>query len=350
MDVRFDELFEQPENEVFRIVFFPDRIYHARYLSATRSSRYRYACQRGALRRGADRDEGPGLLRRRAAVQHAAPRVLRAAAARARARARPHARTSAARVVQAVDLRGRGRRRVEHRPALRRDRRRVLRRAVGDARAAGRQRPRLPRAAVDGARRADHPRARARAAAHRHQGAARDRVRRPRGRHAVPDAKADERPAVGQQLRSDDPGAQHAGAELLAEHGRRQELPARLPARLLPRGRARDRPRPLPQRDAQRRRPRPLGRQRHRDALGAPARVRLGPRVLPRGHDPAAHDRGHAPPHRLGGAVLHRRGRGDRLHGRRRRPRQRPVPARHAAVLRPGSDARAASCRSRAAA
>jgi mannose-6-phosphate isomerase-like protein (cupin superfamily) len=42
MDVRFDELFEQPENEVFRIVFFPDRIYHARYLSATRSSRYRY--------------------------------------------------------------------------------------------------------------------------------------------------------------------------------------------------------------------------------------------------------------------------------------------------------------------
>jgi len=43
MDVRFDELFEQPENEAFRIVFFPDRIYHARYLSATRSSRYRYA-------------------------------------------------------------------------------------------------------------------------------------------------------------------------------------------------------------------------------------------------------------------------------------------------------------------
>jgi mannose-6-phosphate isomerase-like protein (cupin superfamily) len=43
MDVRFDDLFEQPENEVFRIVFFPDRIYHARYLSATRSSRYRYA-------------------------------------------------------------------------------------------------------------------------------------------------------------------------------------------------------------------------------------------------------------------------------------------------------------------
>jgi mannose-6-phosphate isomerase-like protein (cupin superfamily) len=43
MDVRFDQLFEEPENEIFRIVFFPDRIYHARYLSATRSSRYRYA-------------------------------------------------------------------------------------------------------------------------------------------------------------------------------------------------------------------------------------------------------------------------------------------------------------------
>jgi mannose-6-phosphate isomerase-like protein (cupin superfamily) len=43
MDVRFEELFERPENEIFRIVFFPDRIYHARYLSATRSSRYRYA-------------------------------------------------------------------------------------------------------------------------------------------------------------------------------------------------------------------------------------------------------------------------------------------------------------------
>src|ERR1044072_6804856 len=47
MDVRFDELFEQPENEIFRIVFFPDRIYHARYLSATRSSRYRYAVSEG---------------------------------------------------------------------------------------------------------------------------------------------------------------------------------------------------------------------------------------------------------------------------------------------------------------
>jgi mannose-6-phosphate isomerase-like protein (cupin superfamily) len=42
VDTRFDEIFTHPENEIFRVVFFPDRIYHARYLSATRSSRYRY--------------------------------------------------------------------------------------------------------------------------------------------------------------------------------------------------------------------------------------------------------------------------------------------------------------------
>ncbi|MEU7136262.1 cupin domain-containing protein [Streptomyces sp. NPDC046261] len=42
MDTRFDEIFTHPENEIFRVVFYPDRIYHARYLSATRSSRYRY--------------------------------------------------------------------------------------------------------------------------------------------------------------------------------------------------------------------------------------------------------------------------------------------------------------------
>ena len=42
MDTRFDEVYTHPENEIFRVVFFPDRIYHARYLEATRSSRYRY--------------------------------------------------------------------------------------------------------------------------------------------------------------------------------------------------------------------------------------------------------------------------------------------------------------------
>lgn len=42
MDVNFEQVFTHPENEIFRVVFFPDRIYHARYLSATRSSRYRY--------------------------------------------------------------------------------------------------------------------------------------------------------------------------------------------------------------------------------------------------------------------------------------------------------------------
>lgn len=42
MDVRFEQVFTHPENQIFRVVFFPDRIYHARYLNATRSSRYRY--------------------------------------------------------------------------------------------------------------------------------------------------------------------------------------------------------------------------------------------------------------------------------------------------------------------
>src|SRR3954454_20865424 len=31
-----------PWNKVFKIVFFPDRIYHAQYLNATRSPRYQY--------------------------------------------------------------------------------------------------------------------------------------------------------------------------------------------------------------------------------------------------------------------------------------------------------------------
>jgi mannose-6-phosphate isomerase-like protein (cupin superfamily) len=42
MDPKFEEIQTHPENEIFRVVFFPDRIYHARYLSATRSPRYRY--------------------------------------------------------------------------------------------------------------------------------------------------------------------------------------------------------------------------------------------------------------------------------------------------------------------
>lgn len=42
MDARFDEIYTDPENQIFRVVFFPDRIYHSRYLNATRSHRYRY--------------------------------------------------------------------------------------------------------------------------------------------------------------------------------------------------------------------------------------------------------------------------------------------------------------------
>src|SRR6185436_16435109 len=45
MDPRFDTIFTSPENDIFKVVFFPDRIYHARYLNATRSRRYRYNVQ-----------------------------------------------------------------------------------------------------------------------------------------------------------------------------------------------------------------------------------------------------------------------------------------------------------------
>lgn len=45
MDPRFNEIFTKPENEIFKVVFFPDRIYHAQYLNATRSDRYRYNVQ-----------------------------------------------------------------------------------------------------------------------------------------------------------------------------------------------------------------------------------------------------------------------------------------------------------------
>lgn len=42
MDPRFDRLVSHPSNDVFQVVFFPDRVYHAQYLNATRSPRYRY--------------------------------------------------------------------------------------------------------------------------------------------------------------------------------------------------------------------------------------------------------------------------------------------------------------------
>jgi len=46
MDSRFEDQFSNrftnPDFETFKIVFYPDRIYHAAYLNATRSPRYRY--------------------------------------------------------------------------------------------------------------------------------------------------------------------------------------------------------------------------------------------------------------------------------------------------------------------
>src|SRR5688572_8104119 len=45
MDPKFKDIFTTPENSIFKVVFFPDRIYHAQYLNATRSPRYRYNVQ-----------------------------------------------------------------------------------------------------------------------------------------------------------------------------------------------------------------------------------------------------------------------------------------------------------------
>ena len=45
MDPRFNDMVDDPRNAVFDVVFFPDRIYHAAYLNATRSDRYRYNVQ-----------------------------------------------------------------------------------------------------------------------------------------------------------------------------------------------------------------------------------------------------------------------------------------------------------------
>jgi len=42
MDPAFNQIQSNPWNEIFKVVFFPDRIYHAQYLNATRSERYRY--------------------------------------------------------------------------------------------------------------------------------------------------------------------------------------------------------------------------------------------------------------------------------------------------------------------
>jgi mannose-6-phosphate isomerase-like protein (cupin superfamily) len=42
MDQKFNDVANTISNQIFKVVFFPDRIYHAQYLNATRSPRYRY--------------------------------------------------------------------------------------------------------------------------------------------------------------------------------------------------------------------------------------------------------------------------------------------------------------------
>lgn len=41
----FNNIYTDPWNSIFKVVFFPDRIFHAQYLNATRSDRYRYNVQ-----------------------------------------------------------------------------------------------------------------------------------------------------------------------------------------------------------------------------------------------------------------------------------------------------------------
>lgn len=45
MDPRFNDIAADPRNSIFQVMFFPDRVYHAQYLNATRSNRYRYVVQ-----------------------------------------------------------------------------------------------------------------------------------------------------------------------------------------------------------------------------------------------------------------------------------------------------------------
>ena len=61
MDPRFNEMFDSVENQIFKVVFYPDRIYHAAYFNATRSLRYRYNVTRGAERVRHHRDEAGSI-------------------------------------------------------------------------------------------------------------------------------------------------------------------------------------------------------------------------------------------------------------------------------------------------
>jgi mannose-6-phosphate isomerase-like protein (cupin superfamily) len=45
MHPSYNDIFTSPENAIHKVVFYPDRVYHAQYLNATRSPRYRYNVQ-----------------------------------------------------------------------------------------------------------------------------------------------------------------------------------------------------------------------------------------------------------------------------------------------------------------
>jgi mannose-6-phosphate isomerase-like protein (cupin superfamily) len=86
-DPRLDEIAKRPENEIFRVVFYPDRIYHAQYLNATRSERYKYTVHevRGKhdirFMKGAVRLDGQKLANF-VRIEYSASRLVEASRAR----------------------------------------------------------------------------------------------------------------------------------------------------------------------------------------------------------------------------------------------------------------------------
>ncbi len=87
-------------------------------------------------------------------------------------------------------------------------------------------------------------------------------------------------------------------------------------------------------------------RQRHRDALDAPARARRLGRLLPRGDDPAGAIEGTHQHIGSGGAVLHHRGQGVAYMGEGDDPADRDLPDRRRAISTASAVRRCKECRS----
>lgn len=83
MDYRYDQINSHPANQIFHVVFFPDRVYHAQYLNASRSPRYRYNVQEVRSKSDATVLKGEvylddGLLTRFVRVEYRGARLVEA--------------------------------------------------------------------------------------------------------------------------------------------------------------------------------------------------------------------------------------------------------------------------------